>query len=322
MVTADALLLRGQFLNALGRTPAALDTYEEGLAALAHLHRQLVRFRYRRSITYVQQRQMKEAWQEALLAQYEADHLQGLVQDEQGQFDEAYSYYQRALALAKSVKYEPGIAQTNRELAILLSRQVKLEEARKHAQEAIAYFERTGDRFGLETMNNVLTAIYFQAGQFEKSIEIAEIAMPFLKRPGCPIGRVQPALHWPRPILNSGTWIKRNRSPAKFYNIEEPQSYPYALFTLGRVQRARQNLEAAERYFQNSLDIAQENGDKFMEAYAWQALGKVYGDQGRSKASRSALTEALQQFEALAITQGNRGHAPLVGRRLRPIPLF
>ncbi|UCC51976.1 MAG: hypothetical protein JSV68_23195, partial [Anaerolineaceae bacterium] len=92
---------------------------------LAHQLRQLVRFRYRRSITYVQQRQMKEAWQEALLAQYEADHLQGLVQDEQGQFHEATRYYQRALDLAKSFQHEPGVAQTNRELAILLSRQAR-----------------------------------------------------------------------------------------------------------------------------------------------------------------------------------------------------
>jgi tetratricopeptide (TPR) repeat protein len=303
MVTADALLLRGQFLNALGRTPAALDTYEEGLAALAHLHRQLVRFRYRRSITHVQQRQMGEAWQEARLAQYEADHLQGLVQDEQGQFDEAYSYYQRALALAKSVKYEPGIAQTNRELAILLSRLVKLEEATTHAQEAIAYYKRTGDRFGLETMHNVLTAIYFQAGQFEKSIATAEIALSFFEEARLPYWASTTGATLAEAYFEVGDLDKAEQVARKVLNFEEPQSYPYALFTIGLVRRARQDMEAAERYFQNSREIAQENGDKFMEAYAWQALGKVYRVQGRSEASRSALTEALQQFESLTITQ-------------------
>jgi tetratricopeptide (TPR) repeat protein len=303
MVTADALLLRGQFLNALGRTPAALNTYEEGLAALAHLHRQLVRFRYRRSITYVQQRQMKEAWQEVLMAQYEADHLQGLVQDEQGQFDEAYLTYQRALDLAKSVKYEAGIAQTSRELAILLSRQARPEEAMHHAQEAIAYFEHTGDRFSLERMRNTLTAIYFQAGQFEKAIEVAEIAISFFEEARMPYWASTTGATLAEAYFEVGNLDKAQEIAHKVLKFEEPQSYPYALFTLGSVQRARGDLETAERYFQNSLDIAQENDDKFMEAYAWQALGKVCGDQGRSEASHSALTTALQQFEALGIAQ-------------------
>ena len=64
-----------------------------------------------------------------------------------------------------------------------------------------------------------------------------------------------------------------------------------------------EDLQTAERSFQSSLEIAQENGDKFLEAYAWQGLGKVYGDQGRSQTSRDALTQALHQFEAMAIVQ-------------------
>ena len=182
-----------------------------------------------------------------------------------------------------------------------------------HAQEAVAYFECTGDRFGLETMHNVLTAIYFQAGQFEKSIEIAEIAMPFFEEARMPYWASTTGATLAEAYFEIGDLDKSERVARKVLKIEEPQSYPYALFTLGRVQRARQDLEAAERYFQQSRDIAQENSDKFMEAYTWQALGKVYGDQGRSKASRSALKKALQQFEALAITQEIEATRRLLG---------
>ncbi|UCG22601.1 MAG: tetratricopeptide repeat protein [Chloroflexota bacterium] len=301
MVTADALLLRGHFLNALGRAPDALQTYEEGMSALVHLLRQLARFRYQGSITHVQQRQMKEAWKEARLAQYEAEHLQGLVQDEQGQFDEAYLYYQRALALARSVKHEPGIAKSSRELAVLLSRQAKLEEARNYAEEASAYYEHTGDRFGLETMHNVLAAIYFQAGQYEKAIEIAEIALLFFEEARMPYWASTTGATLAEAYFEVENLDKAEEIALKVLRIEEPHSHPYALFTIGRVRQARQDLELAERYFQQSLDIAQQNGDKFMEAYAWQALGKIYREQGQEEASQNALMEALGQFEALEI---------------------
>ena len=303
MVTADVLLLKGQFLNAFGRIPAALGTYEEGMAVLTHLLRRHAHFRYNRSLLYIQQRQMEDAWHEARLVQYEAFQLLGILEDERGRIDEAYRCHRRALSLAKSINHERGIAQTNRELAVLLVRQGKTEEALTYAQEAVAYFRRIGDRLGLEKMNNILTGIYFAAGQLEKSIEAAESAVSFFEEAGMPYWVGTTGATLAEAYFDFGDLDKAEQVAWKVLQTEEPHSYPYALFTLGRVKHAREDLAGAERHFENSLETAQENGDRYLEAYAWQALGKVYRDLGQSERSRSALTTALQQFEVLANTQ-------------------
>ena len=47
---------------------------------------------------------------------------------------------------------------------------------------------------------------------------------------------------------------------------EEPQSYPYALFTLGQVRRAQARWDEAAVYFAHVRQIAQQNEDNFLLA--------------------------------------------------------
>jgi tetratricopeptide (TPR) repeat protein len=117
----QAHLLQGAFLNSLGYPQAALEKLEDGLTIIARLMEQLVRFRHQRTLIHIQQWQMPTAIQEARLAQYTAEHLQGLIQEQQGNYGEAYLAYHRALALARSISYEAGMAQTGTVMDTVLS---------------------------------------------------------------------------------------------------------------------------------------------------------------------------------------------------------
>lgn len=285
--------LRGEFLNALGYPEQALDTYKQVLETIGRLLNQLGRAHYQRGLIYVQQKQLDTAVQEALLARYHAEHLQALVHDEQGRYEEAHRFYQRALALAAEANNTLGIAQTNRELAALFTRQGQLEEARAAAQVAIEHYQLLGDRLGQEKMRNVLAAIYFQGGQFEEVISTAHKALTFFEQAKLPYWAATTAATLSEAYFETGNLEQAEHYAHLVMRIEEPQSHPYALYTLGLVAQAREQLTQAIQLFQESQHTASHNGDLFMEAYAWQQLGQSY-QQLRQMAEATAAWEQAQ----------------------------
>jgi tetratricopeptide (TPR) repeat protein len=302
-IAGQALLLQGNFLNALGYPQAALTKYSEGIQVTTRLSGQLIRFHCQRGLAHLQQRQMREAVREARLAQYEAEHLQGLVQEEQGNFEEAFLSYQRALALAKSIDHEPGMAQIQRELAALLGRQGRLAEAVGYAEAAIAYYERVGDRLNLEKARNALVVMHFQSGQFDQVIEIATLSLPFFEGAMMPFWAAATAATLAEAYFETGQPDKAEYYAGKVLKLEEPQSHPYALYTLGLVRRAAGRFGEAEQFFAEARQSAQANDDKYMAAYAWRALGEVLCEQEEMARGQQAISQALRLFEELGMEQ-------------------
>jgi tetratricopeptide (TPR) repeat protein len=302
----QAQLLRGNFLNALGQPHAALEKLEDGLAALSRLMEQMVRFRQQRALIHIQQWQMQDAIQEARQAQFTAEHLQGLIQEQQGNFDEAYLAYHKALALARSVGYEAGMANTNRSLANVLMRQSKLAEARLHLQAALDYYERIGDQLSWEKSRSTLAGIHFQAGEYEQMIAIGEASLPFFERAKIPYFASVTTANLAESYFAIGNLDKAELYAHKTLSSEEPNSFPYALYTLGLVRRTQQRLTEAEAHCRQAQEVAASNADVFMEAFALRLLGEVLADQSRADKSRreeanSSLNQSLRLFERLNI---------------------
>ncbi|NJN54873.1 MAG: tetratricopeptide repeat protein [Anaerolineae bacterium] len=297
----QAQLLRGNFLNALGHPHAALEKLEDGLATLARLMEQMVRFREQRTLIHVQQWQLPDAIQEVRQAQYTVEHLHGLIQGQQGNLDEAFLAYHRALALARSIGYEAGMAQTNRSLANVLTRQTKLDEARLHLQAALDYYERIGDQLSWQKSRSTLAGIHFQAGEYEQMIAIGEASLPFFERAKLPYYASITTAN-----LAESYFATNNLELAEWYahktlSLEEPSTYPYALYTLGLVSRAQQKLTAAEAHLRQAQEVAVANADSFMEAYALRLLGELLADQDRQPEAVQAVQQSLRLFERLNI---------------------
>jgi tetratricopeptide (TPR) repeat protein len=297
----QAYLLQGTFLNSLGYPHSALEKLEDGLAAIARLLEQLVRFRQQRTVVHIQQWQMQGAIQEVRLAQYTTEHLQGQIHEQQGNYDEAYLAYQRALVLAKSIAYEAGIAQTNRDLATLLMRQSRLDEAQEHLQAALDYYDAIGDRLSWEKARNTLLGIHFQAGEFEQVIAIGEQSLPFFEQAKIPYYAGAISSNVAESYYEIGDLEKAEFYAQKTLSLEETHPYPYALYTLGLIRRAQQNYAAAESYLRQSQEIAAQNSDGFMEAYALRLLGEVLAEQGKGETAVPILNQALDQFKRLNI---------------------
>ena len=313
-VSVQARALQGAFQEALGQPEAALATYEAGMAAALEMQQQLLLLRERRARLHVRQRQMPQAWREARLAQYEAENLQGVVQAEQGEYAAAYESYQRALAVAEGVGYDAGIARTHRDLITLLSRQGKLDEVIAHAEQAIAYYNRIGDRLNQETVRSILSSTYIQTQQYDLAVQAAGQALAFFERIGHTHGMGATAANLAEGYFGLGDMAQARRYALLVLQQEEPFTHPYALFTLGLVGQAEGKLEEAAHAFASSARLAAQNDDRFMLAYARRAQAELFLAQAQLLEAREAAAEALALFTDLGMAQEAAQTEELWGR--------
>ena len=296
-VQAD--LLQGEFLKALGQPEKALAKLEEGLNKIARLQQQAMRFREQRALIHIQQWQMQDAIREARLAQYTAEYLQGLIFEQQGQHDDAFLTYQKALALARSTNDEAGIAQTNRDIANILARQSRFAEAQTYLQDALDYYQSIGDQLSWEKARNTLSGIHFRAGEFKEVIAINEATLPFFEQAKIPFYAAIAASNLAEAYFETGNLKQAEYYALKTLSFEESHPYPYALYTLALIQRAQNEFVKAETYCQQSYEIANENEDSYMAAYAARLWGEVLTDLEKTPEAHQKIQLALNQFKQL-----------------------
>lgn len=302
--TIQAYELWGRFVEALGYPHKALEKYEEGMDVTARLLNQLVSFRYQRGIVHLRQRAMKDAWKEARLAQYHAENLQGRLLEEQGRYIDAELQYRRTLTIAESLNYHVGIAKAHEDLFGLLGRQPdKFNNSMIHAKKAINYYERIGDRFSIAKIRNNLSSAYLQTRQFHEAIEAGTLALAFFESIHYAHGIGATAANLAESYFETGDLQNAQKYARYVLDQEEPHAYPYGLFTLGLVARAEKRVGDAEQVFSQCAQIAEQNEDKYMVAYAKRALGEVYFEQKKAEEGKRAVKEALSLFEQMGMTQ-------------------
>ena len=273
------------------------------MAVITRLLNQMAHYRYQRSILFAQQREMAAASREANLAQYEATYLQGIIHEENGRFPEAQQQYSQALDLATLTQYELGLAQTHRAISKIYGRLANIGKAQHHAEEAIRYFRRIGDRFTEEKVRSALAAAYFQAGKFQQAISAAETAVAFFANAQNPYWEAVTASTLAEAYYEVGGFVKATQTARRVLFLEETYTQPYAHFTLGLVAKAQNQLAEAEKQFRASQQIANENEDHYLAAYAWRGLGKTLLAMGKIEVGKTAVSEALKLFEKLGLTQ-------------------
>ncbi|MCO5198218.1 MAG: hypothetical protein M9941_10805 [Anaerolineae bacterium] len=301
-ITLRAGELRGQFLNARGYPDRALTTYQDGLETAARISNQMVRFRNRSSRVHVRQGSLEPARREAQLAQFEALNLQGVIQGKQGHYAQAYKTHEQALALAEQLTYTRGMAQAHHDMATLLVYLGDIDRVIEHTRLATDYYMRIGDQHFAEMARINLAATLIQAQRFSDAADAAQAALTFFERVDDPYGCATAAANLAEAYCELGELDKAHHFAGYVLQLEEPHTIPFALYTLGSVARQRGNSAEAQRYFTASADYGEQNGEKFIQAYALRALGRVLLDDGETEIGRSHLDHARKLFIELELT--------------------
>ncbi len=304
---ADDLLLQaqrleGDFLDALGAPEQALDAYADGLASLAQLQQQAVDLHVRRGMVNVRQRRLGDAWQAAQQARYQAEQLQGLICEEQGDLTAAERYYRTALEIATAIDDVRGLAETNRSLCNVYGRRGEGERAARHAAAAIAHYESMGDLVNVALVQSNLAAAYLDAGEFEQVVTVGTPAFEFFRQHGYAHRLAGTACNLAEAHYELGDLDAAQALAELALRQEEPLAAPYARYTQALVAEARQETEAALQLLTECRTIAQANEDIFIEAYAWSKRAELLATVDRAATERvEAARHAMSLFQRLGM---------------------
>lgn len=311
---AQALRLQGDIADQQGDLASAMIRYQQGLEVVESLlEREQALFHKNLSWIYRRQKALDQAWHEACLARYEAVNLQGALQVQMGDFSAAWAHYQDALALAEKIDYAEGIAKTHYNLASMLALQGELAPARQHSEIACQYYERIGRLTRVAGIKVNLALAHNQAGQPEAAVALALAALDTFERLGVPFGIATAAQALAESHLALGNLEAAEQFAMQVVRQEETGTLPDALRTLGEVRLAQGRLTDAERLCRQAIEIADQNQDRFLAAYAWRVLGRVLLAQGHQSDAHAALDQAIESFVALDLVQEVEKTRAMVG---------
>ncbi|MFN8489470.1 MAG: tetratricopeptide repeat protein [Caldilineaceae bacterium] len=272
----DASIVGGDALRTLGESDAALARYGEGLAAAARLIQQNTWLHAKRVTVYLQQRELHSARREALLARYRLENFEGALQETAGNYSAARQHYLNALNAAEMLDDKAGIALVQRNLGVLAMRQADAESAIRYHQLALDFYEQMGDRVRTEEVRSNLAGVYIQFKQFVAAREPAQRALAFFEARKNSYWIAQNTSNLATVYFELGDLAQAQQYAEQTLDQEEPQSYPYALFTLAQVRHAQGQWDEANTYFERVRRIAEQYEDTFLLAQLNELMEERY----------------------------------------------
>ena len=292
--------LHGIFLDELGYPDRAIETFHQGQATVHRLLNKLANFHYRAGIAHSRQHNKQSAWKEAYAAQYNVLCLLGNLREQEGLYEDATEFYEKALALTSEL--DRGASSTvHRFLASVYGHQQRFQESIHHAHLAIDIYSEVGDRLNTEIVRSYLAATYLDMRHFSDAVAAATAALRFFRQIENSHFVATTAATLAEAYYELGDFANATEHAYEVLEQEEPYAYPYAHYTLGLVRMSEENLPFAQQHLSESAHFAQQNEDPFIEAYAKRRLGCVYRQRHMFIEAEDSMQDALRLFHQLGI---------------------
>jgi tetratricopeptide (TPR) repeat protein len=268
----------------------------------ARLTSQLTALHQHRGVLLLRQRDLEASWGEIRRAEFDLEMLRGMLLKEEGGYDAALEANRRALALAEQLDDDSLRALAERQTASVYGRRQQLDEAVTHAAQALAIYERMGDRVNEEKVRSNLAFIYVQTRQFQAALDVGQPAYDFFVAVRDPYFAAVTGANLAEASFELGAVEAAERFAREVLALHDRFAAPYAHFTLGQIAMTRGQPAAAVAHVTQSMQLAQQNDDPYMVAYAQRALAQAYRAAGDLGAARQWVQEARTLFRQLRIT--------------------
>ncbi len=222
----------------------------------------------------------------------------GLIARRQGVYDEAETWYNRALVLLQDKDtYLDEEAQALNELGIVYRQQGRLDEARECYEQSLALSRESGNRRGEAQALDSLGTVAFHQRDFARSIPYHEQALEIRREIGDRVGEGITLMNLGQVHCEAGDYVQAlsNASAALAIHQETGNRWEEVniwndliilYHKLGELPRARACAEQGEQ-------LSQEIGDRVGQAYILSNLGQVARDQGDLVTAQKVLADSL-----------------------------
>lgn len=180
------------------------------------------------------------------------------------QYEEALRYYDEALKLAKEANDTTELARLDVNMGVVYQRQGDLAKAFEHLNNALETYEALGDETGIANASNAIFLNLMRLRMFKE-------AEPFIKR-------------------NLEIRIRGNH---EIYQLD------IAYHNLAWFYQMQDRLDSAIIYYNKSLNLTRQIGNKYEIATTLQQIGSLYSSVGDFDAAKEFLNEAMQINEEI-----------------------
>ncbi len=221
----------------------------------------------------------------------------GVTYGDMGEYPIALDYYNRALAIATDINYQPSIALSLTNLGQGYYLQGDYLKALESYQTALKIVQDTGLRPQEVGLLNRIGQVYYARGLYDQATEVLQQALSLstqleqkadrayilssLSGVAADQGQYDPALEYAQQSL------------AILQAIGARPAQADLLVLVGRIQNIQGNYGAAIAAQQQALDVATAIGDLDGEAYALQQLGITYSQMGQYDQALAFNQQAL-----------------------------
>ncbi|HRW08267.1 MAG TPA: hypothetical protein P5121_24355 [Caldilineaceae bacterium] len=297
----DAQILWANALRQQGQSDGALAKYAEGLARQRQLLERATQLHTLRSRTYLQQRDMVQARREVELARIQVESLQGAFYDYSGNYEQAQAHYEQALTIAQALDDAEAVAYIEHHLGLLTGRRHGLAVAAPHYEAAMTHYQTIGNQHRVQVVRSNLANTQIQSREFSAAVTTARTALRFFQTIGDTTRIAQNASNLAEALAELDQLAEAESYAQLVLEQEEPQSHPYALYTLGTIRRKMQNLTEAALYYDQARQVAVMNEDNFLLAYALAALAHIYWEQEEHQRAMHTVEQAIKYFTQLGM---------------------
>ena len=297
----DAMHLWGKALHAQGEVDRAQQKLAQGINVVSYLFEQYAKLHVQRGKFYLRERSINDAWKEANLARYHAEHLQGAIQDQLGNFDSAQTHHRMALLLAEELGDIQAIARSQYHLGIIASRRQDFPTAFSYFNHATENYRNVGNSAQEMFVRSNQAACFLQAANYKASIEQAQQALAFYERIKSPYWISLNAGNMAEAYFELGDLENAEQCAFKAIQHEDIEGMPYVFTTLARIRQTQDKPDEAIDLLTQAIQIAEENEDRWQTAYSRRTLGEVHAGAGDMDAAQTELNAALTLFQQMEL---------------------
>jgi predicted ATPase/class 3 adenylate cyclase/Tfp pilus assembly protein PilF len=231
---------------------------------------------------------------------------QALASQRGGRMEEAGTWLQQALTLARETRDRRREGSVLFNLGYLHREQGRMKEAREHLEAALAIHRDMGDRRAEGTELCALGIVHFDEGRMEEARGHLEAALVVAREvgnrsiEGSVLGNLG-VLHYEHGRIAEAR-AHYQQALAIIRDVGNRSAEGLVLGNLGNLNNDQGRVEEARVHYEAALAIFQEVGNRRFEGFARGNLGNLHFEQGRVEEARGHLEAAL----AIAREVGDR----------------
>lgn len=301
---ADALRYLGVVAYLQGQYAQAIDYYEQGLAIAQEIGHRFGEGQTLNNLGVVakEQGQYRQAicyYEQSLAIRREIGDRSGeggtlnnlgIVTYALGQYEQAIHYYEQSLAIKREIGDRRGEGGTLNNLGLVANEQGQYERAARYFEQSLVIFREIGDRAGEGTTLGNLGSVARNRGQYEQASHYCEQSLAICQEIGDRRGE---------------SWTLNSLGLVAYALGQSPS--PLAAPARASVSCAQRDAidQQAICYYEQSLAISQEIGDRRNEGFALAGLGDV-------QTNLSQWTQAEATLQAAITLRQELGHPALL----------